>query len=339
MKNNNTALLIFIGLIFFGCGQPPGPDSMENPPLPPSGGNAGNNGPLTDTIWSAFAYHVYTGSNASGNNPMDPSNIIFIGDGTTSLLGEFWGDYKGTYYSYYSENNPAYVMSTAPRIFVIINRNEFIEIIQGSQADYGTIMWVRTSLDGDRIDVYFRYLDFDEYNDLYNDDGTPSSGKWTVSSLAGTTTAGYAEGVGTAARFSSPQSIAFDTSGNTYVADTGNNRIRKITSSGEVSNLAGNGTAGYANGTGTAAMFSAPQGIASDASGNIYVADTSNNRIRIITPEGVVASLAGTNTAGYADGMGTSVQFSSPQGITVNVDSVIFIADTGNNRIRKMSYE
>ncbi|GHU57701.1 hypothetical protein FACS189444_0220 [Spirochaetia bacterium] len=158
-----------------------------------------------------------------------------------------------------------------------------------------------------------------------------------VTSLAGTTTAGYGDGTGTAARFSAPQGIAVDNSGNIYVADTGNNRIRKITPAGVVTSLAGTTTAGYGDGTGTAARFSAPLGITVDNSGNIYVADTGNNRIRKITPAGVVTSLAGTTTAGYGDGTGTAARFSAPKGITVDNSGNIYVADTGNNRIRKIT--
>ena len=102
--------------------------------------------------------------------------------------------------------------------------------------------------------------------------------------------------------------------GNVYVVDTGNIRIRKITSSGVVTTFAGNGSVGFTNGTGTNATFNRPIGVAVDSAGNVYVADSSNHRIRKITSAGVVTTLAG-NSLGYVDGTGTNAGFEYPKGI------------------------
>jgi sugar lactone lactonase YvrE len=160
-----------------------------------------------------------------------------------------------------------------------------------------------------------------------------------VSTLAGTPGAtGSSDGTGSAAQFNGPSAIAVDSSDTVYVADTGNNTIRMITPAGVVTTLAGTaGVAGSIDGTGTAAQFNAPQGLALDASNNLYVADTGNSTIRIITPAAVVTTVAGTAGAvGGMDNVGGLAQFNAPQGLTIN-STGIYIADTGNSTIRIMT--
>lgn len=159
----------------------------------------------------------------------------------------------------------------------------------------------------------------------------------TVSTLAGSGASGAANGTGTSASFSSPAGVAVDASGNVYVADHGNNLIRKITPSGVVTTLAGSGSSGAANGTGTAASFSGPFGVSVDSSGNVYVADTGNNLIRLITPTGVVSTLAGSGATGSANGTGAVASFSSPQGVSVDSSGNVYVGDTYNNQIRKIT--
>jgi len=156
----------------------------------------------------------------------------------------------------------------------------------------------------------------------------------TVSTLAGSTD-GYADGTGTAAKFNNPRGVAVDASGNVYVADEDNNKIRKITPAGDVSTLAG-GDEGYADGIGTAAQFKWPKGVAVDVSGNVYVADEGNHKIRKITPAGDVSTLAGS-TSGYADGAGTAAQFKYPNGVALDALGNVYVADYDNNKIRKIT--
>ena len=157
-----------------------------------------------------------------------------------------------------------------------------------------------------------------------------------VTTLAGSTF-GFSDGLGTAAQFNSPFGIAVDNSGNVYVADSGNNKIRKITPTGLVSTLAGS-TRGFSDGLGNAAQFDDPFNVAIDAIGNVYVADSVNNKIRKISPTGVVITLAGS-IAGFADGLVTAAQFNNPRGVAVDVTGDVFVADSNNNKIRKITQD
>ena len=115
---------------------------------------------------------------------------------------------------------------------------------------------------------------------------------------------GFRDGAGAQAAFNTPSGIALDRHGNLYVADTGNHAIRKITTNGTVTTLAGSGIAGSADGKGALAQFNGPVGVAVDAEGVVYVADTYNDRIRRIAPDGTVSTLAGGSAPGFMDGQG-----------------------------------
>ena len=159
-----------------------------------------------------------------------------------------------------------------------------------------------------------------------------------VSTLAGSTS-GFLNGNGSAARFASPYGVAVDKSGIVYVADTINHRIRKITPNGDVTTLAGTGTTGFTNGISTVARFASPIGVAVNDSGVVYVADTSNNRIRVINTEGVVSTLAGSASGGNVDGTGTAAQFNNPSGIAVDSAGTVYVTNTWSNRIRAITPE
>ena len=147
---------------------------------------------------------------------------------------------------------------------------------------------------------------------------------------------GYADGQGAQAAFHTPSGIAIDDAGNLYVADTGNHAIRKVTPQGLVSTLAGNGMAGSADGQGAAAQFNGPVGIAVSGDGVVYVADTYNDRIRRIAPDGTVTTLAGTGKPGDADGAALKAQFDTPCALALAPDGALFIADSYNDAIRKL---
>jgi hypothetical protein len=161
-----------------------------------------------------------------------------------------------------------------------------------------------------------------------------------VTTLAGTAgMQGSTDGTGAAARFSDPVGVAVDGAGNVYVADSGNNAIRKITPTGVVTTLAGTaGSTGSTDGTGAAARFNDPSGVAVDGAGNLYIADTRNDIIRKITPAGAVTTLAGmAGMTGSTDGTGAAARFDSPSGVAVDSAGNIYVADTGNSTIRKIT--
>jgi sugar lactone lactonase YvrE len=162
-----------------------------------------------------------------------------------------------------------------------------------------------------------------------------------VTTFAGTATGGggSTDGTGATAQFGKPSGMAIDRMGNLYVADTQYNVIRKITSAGAVTTLAGTaGVEGWSDGVGSDARFSGPQGVAVDPAGNIYVADTLSSTIRKITPAGLVTTLAGLHqNVGWADGNATAARFQYPHGIAVDSGGTVYVADTVNSIIRKIS--
>ncbi|MES2388493.1 MAG: T9SS type A sorting domain-containing protein [Bacteroidota bacterium] len=134
-----------------------------------------------------------------------------------------------------------------------------------------------------------------------------------------------------------PGGMVFDGMGNMYVANTGRNQITKITPGGAVLNFAGNGISLSGDGNAGTAGFNNPAGIAIDAAGNIYVADRLGNTIRKISPAGVTVTLAGSGLAGSADGAGTAASFNKPADLALDASGNIYVSDSGNNAIRKIS--
>jgi DNA-binding beta-propeller fold protein YncE len=161
-----------------------------------------------------------------------------------------------------------------------------------------------------------------------------------VTTLAGLPgSPGSTDGTGSAARFRFPSALTVDGAGTLFVADTNNHTIRQVTSAGVVTTLAGTAqTPGSTDGTGSAARFSGPTGIAVDGGGTLYVADTSNLTVRQIAPGAIVTTLAGSvGVAGTADGTGSAARFFVPNGIALASGGTLFVADTGNDTLRKIT--
>jgi sugar lactone lactonase YvrE len=166
-----------------------------------------------------------------------------------------------------------------------------------------------------------------------------------ITTIAGDAAGGYAGdgGAATSARLEQPQAVALDSSGNVYIADTGNNRIRKVTVlTGVIATIAGNGTAGYGGDGGAAinAELNFPSGVAVDSSGNVYIADAYNQRVRKLTVStGKISTIAGNGIPGYTgnSGAATSAELSNPSGVAVDSSGNIYIADTDNDSVRKVT--
>lgn len=141
----------------------------------------------------------------------------------------------------------------------------------------------------------------------------------------------------TASIFVNPSGVALDGSGNIFVAGYLTNSIVKVTQAGAASVFAGTGQPGSANGAGSTASFYFPNSVATDAAGNVYVADGVNNLIRKITTDGSVSTLAGSGAAGAADSTGTAASFDGPAGLVVDATGNVYVADSNNNLIRKIT--
>ena len=300
-KFNGLSSLILIVLIGLnGCSKK-GPDGVAPPNL--------------YGIVSTFA-----GGEASRSN-----------DGTGAAAGFFFPtgitiDVLGNLYVADSGNNMIRKITPAGVVTTVAG------FLEGGTAD-GT---------GKAAGFHYPYnIAIDAAGNLYvTDQGNQKIRKITttgvVTTLAGTGQTGSNNGAGNQATFYSPSGIVVDASGNVFVSEQGNNVIRKITPEGMVSTFAGSGNVGSADGTGTAASFYVPSGLAIDASNNIYVADAFNNKIRKISPAGVVTTFAGTGIPGDINASLSLATFSGPTGVAVGDKGVLYVTDKNNHLIRKL---
>jgi myo-inositol-hexaphosphate 3-phosphohydrolase/sugar lactone lactonase YvrE len=187
-----------------------------------------------------------------------------------------------------------------------------------------------------------------------NIDPTPATWNWTITSsppppsgiittVAGTGALSGFSGDGgpaTSARLRGPRTMEADANGNLYIVDTDNQRVRKVDSTGKITTLAGTGTAGYSGdgGPATSARLQNPHGVAVDSAGNVYIADSPNQRIRKVSPNGIITTVAGTGSSGYnGDNIrATAARLNYPKGVEVGPDGALYIGDANNHRVRRV---
>ena len=242
-------------------------------------------------------------------------------------------------------------LDASGNIYVADSYNHTIRKIAASDSTVTTIAGVagvRGIADGTGTAALFNYpaaVAVDSAGNIYEAEAssntirkiTPAAVVTTVAGLAGA--AGWVDDLASAARFDSPQDVSVDSAGNVYIADTDNCTIRKMTPAGVVTTIGGTPRLkGHKDGVGILAQLSFPSGVSVDSHGNVFVADTSNNTIRKIAPDTTVTTIAGmASNAGYADGAASTAQFYNPAGIAVDSLSNLYVADTGNNTIRRIA--
>jgi len=349
--------------------KPVPPPAVTNPPVPVPGppvwnastlagqagtaGDADGPGPqarfrLPNSVAADAAGNLYVAD--TGNNiirKISPTGVVstFAGSaaahGATDGLGDqarFWAPFGLAV----DRAGNVYVADTANNLIRKITPIGFVTTLAGQAGQPG-------ASDGNGLLAQFRNpwgVAVDARGNVYVADMsnntirkiTPAG---IVTTLAGQPGAGgQADGPGAQARFNAPYAVAVDHAGNVFVSDSGNQAIRKITPAGVVTTFAGlPGYAGHADGTGPDAQFWNPQGLALDDQGNLYVADTGNQTLRKITPAGVVTTLAGEPEAtGVADGAGAAARFNGPGGAAVDAAGNLYVADTGNQTLRKLFF-
>jgi sugar lactone lactonase YvrE len=160
---------------------------------------------------------------------------------------------------------------------------------------------------------------------------SPNNGQWQTSNCTVVQSPDVAQ----------PAGLALDAQGNLFIADSGNNRIREVGLDGTIRTVAGTGTAGFSGDGGPAirAQLNGPTGVAVDATGTLLIADTANNRVRRVSPDGIITTVAGSGAKGFSGDGGAAVnaKLSGPTGVAIGPDGGLYIADSGNDRIRRVS--
>ncbi len=272
------------------------------------------------------------------------AGVVTTVAGTPRVIGSSDGTGASALFNYPS----AVAVDSAGNVYVADTNNVVIRKITpaGVVSTFAGIAGQAGGADGTGSAARFAgpgALAIDSTDNLYVSDRltvrkiTPAGVVTTVAGAAGL--AGYLDGVGSAARFSSLRGIAVDADGNVFVADDGNLTVRRITPDGVVSTWAGAApSAGSEDGTGAAARFRNPLGVAAAANGNVFIADFGNDTIRQIMPSGIVTTLAGSAlNPGYIDAMGTAARFGKLGDIAIDASGDLLVADSGNGLVRAVS--
>jgi sugar lactone lactonase YvrE len=275
-----------------------------------------------------------------------PAGVVTTLAGTAGSIGSLDGQSANSQFAFpqgiaVSGSGALYVADSGNNTIRIISPGGAVTTLAGQPGKRGGTEGVGTNSlfyhpQGLALDATGNLYVTDALNDSIRVVGTNGAARL----LAGPGgSAGSDSGTGPAARFNYPAGVASDAADNLYVADLLNFVVRKITPDGSVSVLAGQpGQSGAADGPGTNALFAGPCGVVVDATGNIYVADTGNETIRVIATNGVVCTLAGlANQGGSQDGTGTNASFSRMSGIAVDLAGNVYAADTGNETIRQVT--
>lgn len=278
-------------------------------------------------------------NNTGGLVPNQPLVFTFAGTGVIGAT-----DGTGTVASF---NLPTVVTTYNSNTVVVVDRSN--HKIRKITAD-GTVTTLAGTgaigaLDGPALLATFRYPDgavADSQGNIFISDQSNHKIRkidtnGMVSTFAGSGVAGFLDGAGTTAKFYYPAGMAIDADDNLYVADFSNHRIRKITPGGVVTTYAGLAAAGAVDGNVSVAKFNGPTGVCVDASGNVFVADYYNQKIRKIDVFGNVTTVAGTGIAGATDGPAATATFNYPAIVAVDALSNLFVTDEGNHKIRKIT--